>query len=242
MSFRDEILRLLWWTVPCGDDAEAKATAARMLDSYRAEVIREVEATVARLRAELEAVPDRRRMSQLLAAAMADLSVSPEWEVLRSPARRQRLAGVLAEAALLKRDEDEVTHVVTDASDVPEHADDCPGCVADPIDEWLGDEPMSTDLNAAREKARAMFTALDGAVPRWRVVDGGGESLTGIAPVCPEQANGPLHALPDGGRELDPSGLYDCCPWPWLEVESPVLAEYLVALLNEDAASGGEVR
>lgn len=101
---------------------------------------------------------------------------------------------------------------------------------------------VSTDLNAAREKARAMFTALDGTpTPRWRVVDGGGESLTGIAPECPRQADadGP-HALTEGRQDTD--GMYRCCPEPWLETYMPPLAEYLVALLNEDAASGGEVR
>lgn len=44
MSAREEIAGLLWWSVPSGDDAEAKAAAGRMLDAYRAEVLREAAA------------------------------------------------------------------------------------------------------------------------------------------------------------------------------------------------------
>ncbi|MDJ1132443.1 hypothetical protein [Streptomyces iconiensis] len=44
MSAREEIAARLWQVIPSSDDAEAHAAAGRMLDAYRAEVLREAEA------------------------------------------------------------------------------------------------------------------------------------------------------------------------------------------------------
>jgi hypothetical protein len=94
------------------------------------------------------------------------------------------------------------------------------------------------DPAAHRAAARAYLTfANDSPVPStWRVVSvdcGGGVSPV-IGPVCPSAASHP--ALDESEpADRDELGVYDCCPNPQLEVWSPALATYLVALLNADA-------
>lgn len=65
----------------------------------------------------------------------------------------------------------------------------------------------------------------------WRVIVTGTEGPTGIAPVCEHQEDVTKHSTGDGyGKVVDPSGVYDCCPWPQLE------------LWDEDAAAKAAVR
>jgi hypothetical protein len=77
---------------------------------------------------------------------------------------------------------------------------------------------------------------------QWRVITTDSESLTGLAPVC--TADRRFHEIPDypGGPKYDDEGVYDCCPWPQIETYSVDVAAYLVALLNADAAKGGDAR
>jgi hypothetical protein len=70
---------------------------------------------------------------------------------------------------------------------------------------------------------------LDG-LPEWRLAS---DDYTGraepqcIAPVCPD----PDHERAD-------ATVYSCCPGPLVEVGDRLLAEYLVALLNDDRGAG----
>ncbi|MFI0718882.1 hypothetical protein [Streptomyces sp. NPDC021224] len=76
---------------------------------------------------------------------------------------------------------------------------------------------------------------------RWRVIVGDSESMDSIAPVCPATADVTgLHVIADypGGPIQDETGVYDCCPTPWIEVGSGEIAAYLVALLNADTEAG----
>ncbi|MEV5168246.1 hypothetical protein AB0K66_26980 [Streptomyces werraensis] len=75
---------------------------------------------------------------------------------------------------------------------------------------------------------------------QWRVITTDSESLTGLAPVC--TADRRFHEIADypGGPKYDDEGVYDCCPWPQVETYSVAVAAYLVALLNADAAKGGD--
>jgi hypothetical protein len=67
-------------------------------------------------------------------------------------------------------------------------------------------------------------------MPEWRLASdddtGRGEPQC-IAPVCPD----PEHERVD-------ASIYDCCPGPVVEVGDRLLAEYLVALLNDDREGG----
>jgi hypothetical protein len=81
---------------------------------------------------------------------------------------------------------------------------------------------------------------------QWRVIITDSESMTGIAPVCPavNDTTG-LHVIADypGGPIQDDTGVYDCCPTPWIEAGHGEIAAYLVALLNADWCMGpGEDR
>jgi hypothetical protein len=105
---------------------------------------------------------------------------------------------------------------------------------------------MPTDLPALYDAARAAVDVPGTEPIRWRVVSieyGGG-----IAPVCTATsyttdadlggATSLTHRLdPDvfGPDARDETGLYDCCPTPWIEVGSEEMAAYLVGLLNADA-------
>lgn len=77
---------------------------------------------------------------------------------------------------------------------------------------------------------------------QWRVITTDSESLTGLAPAC--TADRRFHEIADypGGPKYDDEGVYDCCPWPQVETYSVAVAAYLVALLNADAAKGGDAR
>jgi hypothetical protein len=97
-------------------------------------------------------------------------------------------------------------------------------------------------LAAARETAAAMFEAEVGERrPMWRVIYTDSESPTGIAPVCTaEGVDDEHHVIADhpSGPMRDEQGVYDCCPTPQIETGSPVMAAYLVELLNADAEDG----
>lgn len=71
----------------------------------------------------------------------------------------------------------------------------------------------------------------------WRMIIGDSESLDSIAPVC-TATNDPTgeHVIANypGGPLQDDTGVYDCCPTPWIEVGNGDVAAYLVALLNAD--------
>lgn len=60
---------------------------------------------------------------------------------------------------------------------------------------------------------------------KWRVIFTDSESLTGVAPECPEAGN-------EHEDESD-GGVYDCCPHPHIETYSEPGAVKLAALLTE---------
>ena len=65
---------------------------------------------------------------------------------------------------------------------------------------------------------------------KWRVVIAGSDSLTGVAPVCGWQ---------DGGYDYsghDPARVFECCPWPRIEMWSEPAAMAARDLLNENDA------
>lgn len=64
----------------------------------------------------------------------------------------------------------------------------------------------------------------------WRVVMTDSESLSGVAPVCET-----VHEVNDDGEPLS-AWVYDCCPWPQLELWSEVDARRVVEILNEAGA------
>ncbi|MFF3190508.1 hypothetical protein [Streptomyces misionensis] len=102
--------------------------------------------------------------------------------------------------------------------------------------------PVNETLAKAREAAAALFEVEAGEHrPMWRVIYTDSESPTGIAPVCnAEGIDDEHHTIanhPDGPMR-DEQGVYDCCPTPQVETYSPVLAAYLVELLNADAEDG----
>lgn len=96
------------------------------------------------------------------------------------------------------------------------------------------------DPAEVRAAARAAIGVPGDAPVRWRYVtiEYGGA----IAPVCTATSYTGIsethatHTLDDGSR--DDTGIYDCCPYPHIEVWSDELAAYLVALLNADADAG----
>jgi hypothetical protein len=95
-------------------------------------------------------------------------------------------------------------------------------------------------MNEALAKARAAVAPLIAHDtvdrPRWRVIHTDSESPSGVALTCTGDNSDALHMIDDypGGPIRDEEGVYDCCPWPQFETYSPVLAAYLVALLNAD--------
>jgi hypothetical protein len=51
----------------------------------------------------------------------------------------------------------------------------------------------------------------------WRVILTDSESLTGVAPVCPD--------VRSGNHDSDDVGVYDCCPGPHIECWSERVAD-----------------
>ncbi|WP_433893074.1 hypothetical protein [Streptomyces sp. CA-111067] len=100
-----------------------------------------------------------------------------------------------------------------------------------------------TDLNELR--AAALYAIRRFNVPEntpalplyWRVIIGDSESMDGLAPVCPSVADTTgLHVIDrSDGSVQDDTGVYDCCPTPWIEAGHGEISAYLVALLNADA-------
>ncbi|KAA6221761.1 hypothetical protein CP973_07095 [Streptomyces albofaciens JCM 4342] len=86
-----------------------------------------------------------------------------------------------------------------------------------------------SDLNAVRRAARKALLAETGTeAPKWRQVH---------TDVCEEpDAIGPV--CTDEGHDADDPSAYGCCPEPVIEVESPAIGAYLVALLNADREGG----
>lgn len=54
----------------------------------------------------------------------------------------------------------------------------------------------------------------------WRVIFTDSESETGVAPVCDQQddVSGPHRILHRDDAQADVTGVYDCCPYPHLEL------------------------
>lgn len=100
------------------------------------------------------------------------------------------------------------------------------------------ERPVNETLVKAREAAAAVFEAeTDGRRPMWRVIITDSESPTGVAPVCTAEGDDDLHLWANFGHGIERvnDGVWDCCPWPQIETDSPAVAEYLVELLNADA-------
>jgi hypothetical protein len=89
---------------------------------------------------------------------------------------------------------------------------------------------MSSLHDARRAAAdRLREYDLDG-LPEWRLAsedDTGQTEPRSIAPVCP-----------DDEHERTDASVYSCCPEPVIPVGNRLLAEYLVALLNDDREGG----
>lgn len=72
----------------------------------------------------------------------------------------------------------------------------------------------------------------------WRTIVTDSESMTGIAPVCPNQMDPTgLHHMPDDNAQ-DTSGVYDCCPHPHIEIWHEGDAK---SITNRLTACGAEV-
>lgn len=95
---------------------------------------------------------------------------------------------------------------------------------------------MNDALAAARAAVEPLIAHDTGDRPRWRIIHTDSESPSGVALTCTGDRSDALHMIDDypGGPIRDEEGVYDCCPWPQFETYSPVLAAYLVALLNAD--------
>ncbi|MFE2712316.1 hypothetical protein ACFXKI_10065 [Streptomyces mirabilis] len=96
---------------------------------------------------------------------------------------------------------------------------------------------MNELLAQARAEVAPLIAHDTGDRPRWRVIHTDSESPSGVALTCTGENSDALHMIDDypGGPIRDEEGVYDCCPWPQFETYSPVLAAYLVALLNADS-------
>jgi hypothetical protein len=96
---------------------------------------------------------------------------------------------------------------------------------------------MSDNLAKARAAVAPLIAHDTGDRPRWRIIHTDSESPSGVALACTGENSDALHMIDDypGGPIRDEEGVYDCCPWPQFETYSPVLAAYLVELLNADA-------
>jgi hypothetical protein len=72
----------------------------------------------------------------------------------------------------------------------------------------------------------------------WRVILTDSEDLTGVAPVCPRQAEpGGPHDIEGPGEDdlsfrYQAAGVYDCCPEPHLETYSTVKAAEVAEVLT----------
>jgi hypothetical protein len=74
-------------------------------------------------------------------------------------------------------------------------------------------------------------------VKTWRRIITDSESLSGVAPVCPHQTDVTKHSTGDGYMvEVDPHGVYDCCPHPHIECWSEAKASLVLAALNAASA------
>ncbi len=70
---------------------------------------------------------------------------------------------------------------------------------------------------------------------KWRVITTDTYGATGVAPVCPHQDDVTKHSSGDGYmHEVDPAGVYDCCPGPhiecWRESEAAIMAAKLTRI------------
>lgn len=98
--------------------------------------------------------------------------------------------------------------------------------------------PVTDALATARAAAAELFEFEVGErCPVWRVFISDSESETGVAPVCTAEGVDAEHHMIDdfpGEPIHDDLGVYACCPTPQIETYSPILAMYLVELLNAD--------
>lgn len=70
-------------------------------------------------------------------------------------------------------------------------------------------------------------------IEQWRLILTDTETLSGVAPVCPQQTAQPgphdrVCLIPP----LDVHGVYDCCPGPHLECWSEIRAKQVLHTLN----------
>lgn len=89
---------------------------------------------------------------------------------------------------------------------------------------------MSVLSYARRVAAEALREYDLGELPEWRLAaddETGRTEPQCIAPVCP-----------DDEHERTDASVYSCCPGPLVDVGDRLLAEYLVALLNDDRGAG----
>jgi hypothetical protein len=72
----------------------------------------------------------------------------------------------------------------------------------------------------------------------WRTIMTDSESLTGVAPTCPDQDDATKHNPGFDGDPADATGVYDCCPGPHIEVWSEATAETLAETLTAGRCEG----
>lgn len=72
----------------------------------------------------------------------------------------------------------------------------------------------------------------------WRVIMTDTEGPTGVAPVCPDQGDYTKHSTGDGCMKepADTSGVYDCCPQPYIETWNETTAATLAQVLTASEA------
>lgn len=70
----------------------------------------------------------------------------------------------------------------------------------------------------------------------WRTILTDSESLTGVAPVCPDQDDPAKHTPGFDGDPAVADGVYDCCPHPHIECWSKRRATAVAQALTEAEA------
>lgn len=100
-----------------------------------------------------------------------------------------------------------------------------------------------TDLAQLRKAATSalrQMNNLDQPI-RWRQIATDTELETGVALVCTAEGVDDQHPAfeLEAGTGRDEEGVYDCCPQPWIETGSVIVAAYMVAALNADAEGEG---
>lgn len=66
----------------------------------------------------------------------------------------------------------------------------------------------------------------------WRIILTDSESLTGVAPVCPDQDDPAKHTPGFDGEPAVAEAVYDCCPGPHIELWSEQRAAEVASMLT----------